>query len=77
MVSEPTSRAVGRLLQEEEEEEEDEKIAFLPNSIADSDVLATLGYFTDKNHSRNTVSYPKSLRIQALKVWTVFKCITP
>ena len=36
MVSGPTSRAVGRLL-EEEEEEEDEEIAVLPNSIADSD----------------------------------------
>ena len=36
MVSGPTSRAVGRLLEEEEEEEDDE-IAVLPNSIADSD----------------------------------------
>ena len=35
MVSGPTSRAVGRLL--EEEEEEDDEIAVLPNSIADSD----------------------------------------
>ena len=49
MVSGPTSRAVGRLLKEEEEEEEEEdEIAFFPNSIADSDVLVTLGYFVDK-----------------------------
>ena len=39
MVSEPTSRAVGRSTEEEEEEEEeeDDEIAVLPISIADSD----------------------------------------
>ena len=47
-------------------EEEDDEISVLPISIADS-VLATLGSLRIKNLSRNTVSYPKSLRIQAFE----------
>ena len=65
MVSGPTSRAVGRLL---EEEEKDDGITVLPISGlgCSSGVWDTLWI---KDHCRNTVSYPKRLRIKA--VWRI------
>ena len=75
MVLGPTSRALGRLLkEEEEEEEEDDEIAFLPISIADSYRPLYLRWDTlwMKDHSRNTVSYSKGLRIQAFESLEAF-----
>ena len=43
------------------------KSRFFPNSIADSDGPARWDPLWIKDHSRNTVSYPKSLRIQAFE----------
>ena len=74
MVLGPTSRALGRLLKEEEEEEDDE-IAVLPISIADSYGPLYLCWDTlwMKDHSRNTVSYSKGLRIQAFESLEAFR----
>ena len=76
MVLGPTSRALGRLLkEEEEEEEEDDEIAVLPISIADSYGPLYLRWDTlwMKDHSRNTVSYSKGLRIQAFESLEAFR----
>ena len=45
-------------------------IAALPISIPTS---AVLGYFMDKRHSKNSVSYQKRLRIQAFETLEAFK----
>ena len=56
----------------EEKEEEDDEIAFVPISIPDCDGLRW-GTSLIKDHSRNTVCYPKSLRLQAFDGLEAFK----
>ena len=70
MVLGPTSRALGRLLKEE-----DNEITVLPISIADSYGPLYLRRDTlwMKDHSRNTVSYSKGLRIQAFESLEAFR----
>ena len=66
MVSGPTSRAVGRL----------KKKKMMKSQFCRYPYLTLTGHSSDariKDHSRNTVSYPKSLRIQAFESLEDFK----
>ena len=70
MVSGPTSRAVGRLLKKKMTKSRFFRFPYLTLTGCSSKCWDALWI---KDHSRNTVSYPKSLRIQAFESLEAFK----